>query len=115
MVVSTNLRLTFLDGNSFKSSVKFRCSIIHNNVIIFLQETWLMLDELTLPSTLCSAMDGLSVSAVDSTEQCLVGRPFGGLTIMWEIALAKCVRIKQYNDLRILGLPLHLFYFIFFI
>ena len=108
MSVSTNLRLTSLNCNSFKSSVEFICSLVHNNDIIFLQETWLMPDELTLPSTLCSAMDAHSISAVDTTEQILVGRPFGGLTIMWKKALAKNIRIKQYNDPRILGISVNL-------
>ena len=54
-----------------------------------------MPDELTLPSTLCSAMDAHSVSAVDTTEQILVDRRFGGLTFMWEKVLAKYARIKQ--------------------
>ena len=47
---------------------------------------------------------GIGTSAMDSGGSLLIGRPYGGVAVLWNKKLANCVQIQQYNDPRILGI-----------
>ena len=87
MSLNKNLHISSFNCNSFKSSVEFINSLMDCSDIAFLQETWLMPDELSLPSLVRSDVDAFSISSVDTSSRLLVGRPYGGLTIMWKRSL----------------------------
>ena len=73
--------------------------------IIFLQETWCMPHELGAFDTVNADFYSFSVSAVNDSE-ILIGRPHGGLSILWRKSLGSMCRIVTFDDARILGLRL---------
>ena len=68
--------------------------------IIFLQETWLTNDELSLLKCLHVDFYADGVSAMDTTSGILIGRPFGGIGILWR----KSIGAHKYNNNRIMGI-----------
>ena len=73
--------------------------------LIFLQETWLTPDNINLLSTVHADFCSHSITAVNLHEP-LIGRPHGGLSILWRRTLGLKCSIKIYDDPRILGLVL---------
>ena len=55
----------------------------------FLQETWLTHDELPLLRQIHADFDASGVSAMDTGDSILVGRPYGGVAILWRKQLGQ--------------------------
>ena len=64
--------------------------------------------ELSLPSLLHRDFEAFSTSSVDVISGLLEGRPYGGLSLMWNKGLSKFVTLRDYNDPRIMGLSLNI-------
>ena len=79
--------------------------ICHNYDLICLQETWLTPDNLNFLDTVSGDFCSHSISAV-CLDQPLIGRPHGGLSILWRRSLGLKCSIKLYEDPRILGINL---------
>ena len=92
---------------NYKTSTECPSSHFNETDVLALQETWLMPNELNLPSLLNDDVDAFSVSAMNISGSFHVGRPFVGVSFIWKNSIRKFVSIETYNDLRILGLSLY--------
>ena len=81
-------------------------SLCNTHDILVLQETWLASDELHALKTLHPLFDGKGITAMDSESGIMMGRPFGGLGIMWRKSISVSCKTICYNDPRIMGLEL---------
>ena len=89
------------------AGVASKLPIIHDlcssNDIILLQETWLTPANINVLNDVHSEYESHSVTAVNF-ETTLIGRPYGGLSILWRKTLGAKVSVKCYDDTRILGI-----------
>lgn len=72
--------------------------------LVALQETWLHPWQINLPSSLGEDICSFSVSSINVSDEIRVGRPFGGLTFIWQRSMSPIIKIRQYDCDRILGL-----------
>jgi exonuclease III len=99
-----NLRVTTLNCRGVKTSLPELHALCASSDVIFLQETWLAKSEITILKNLHADFyaDGLSSFADD---EILVGRPHGGLAVMWRKSIASSVSlIKLHDQQRLMGL-----------
>ena len=104
---NASLKINVVSFNcaGFKSSREYICnSMLSNMDIIALQETWLMPHEIMLPDALSEHFHSFSMSSVNVEDGLLRGRPYGGLSLLWNKRLSQIARIVQYDDDRLLGL-----------
>lgn len=73
---------------------------------MFLQETWLSKQELSNISSLHPDFYGRGVAAYDDSNGLLVGRPYGGLAILWRKTLGTICKVSDVGDERLLLLEL---------
>ena len=78
MVSAKILCIVSVNCNGCKSSSGFVSSLLNECDIAILQGTWLLLNELCLPSNLRFDCDAYSTSVVDLSNGILIGRPYGG-------------------------------------
>ena len=74
--------------------------------IVFLQETWLSEAELPLLSQISPDFYCKGLSAMDTRNGVLIGRPFGGIAILWRKTLGTSAALVLYGESRLLGLEL---------
>ena len=67
----------------FYSSRGALSSLLNSCDILLVQEHWLNNDNLSALGTLHNEFTSVGVSAMDSTQGILTGRPFGGVGIIW--------------------------------
>ena len=95
------------------SFVSFNCAGVKNKLpyiavlceqsdIIFLQETWLMPHETNALDNVHPDFNNYSISSVDAGSV-LVGRPYGGLTILYRKNLTVCGNVITFDDNRLVG------------
>ncbi len=78
-----DIRIASFNCHGFKSSQYEVAELCEKADILFLQETWLSSFELHMVNEVRADFTGKAWSAMDS--QCLtVGRPFGGLAVLWK-------------------------------
>ena len=105
-----------MDINSDLKIISFNCcgvinklpvikKICEENDIVLLQETWLMPYNVGILDSVHRDFSAYSTSAVDCT-QALIGRPYGGLSILWRKSLGSGVNIESFDDNRILGIDI---------
>lgn len=75
-------------------------------MIVALQETWLYEDGNRFLSKIHEKFNGVGVSAVNSTNKLVSGRPHGGIAFLWKKDLDVSVEVVQYDDSRIMGLKM---------
>ena len=68
---------------------------------VFIQEHWLLPNELHLLSAIHSDFFAFSHSSVDLSSDILVGRPFGGTAILYRKQLAHVIHTIPTHDPRI--------------
>jgi exonuclease III len=74
--------------------------------ILLLQEHWLLPHELFTLKTLHNDFYATASSAVDTSSGMLIGRPYGGVAILYRKSLASCIDVFKYDDERIIGITL---------
>ena len=74
------------------------------NDIIFLQETWLTFEELSMLKSVHADFYADGVTAMDTSSGLLLGRPFGGIAILWRKSIGDCMQIHKYNDSRVMAI-----------
>ena len=76
------------------------------NDIIVLQETWLTFEELPMLKSVHVDFYGDVVTAMvmDTSSGLLLGRPFGGIAILWRKSIGDCIQIHKYNDSRVMAI-----------
>ena len=77
--------------------------ICNDHDVLLLQETWLTPDNLEFLNGVHEDFTCHSISAVD-LGQPLVGRPFGGLSILWRKSLGIKATLKTFEHNRMLGI-----------
>ena len=92
--------------HGLKSSVQDIYELCSSYDIVFLQETWLLKDELHMLSTLHPECEGYGISSVDHEKGILAGRPYGGIGILWKKQIAPCVKICNLDDPRLLSIEI---------
>ena len=97
-----SLRVTSCNCRNLKSSIDNVRQLCDAHDIIFLQETWLTNDELSLLKCLRADFYADGVSAMDTTSGIHIGRPFGGIGILWRKSIA-CIQVHKYN-IRVMGI-----------
>jgi hypothetical protein len=85
-------RVSTFNCRSLKSSVTEICELCDSSDLVFLQEHWLLPFELGLLNNIHSNCFAVSKSAVDTTRDVLVGRPYDGTAILsseknWQLVL----------------------------
>ena len=104
-----NIRITSFNCKNVKTSLPDIHGLCDGSDIVFLQETWLAPSELDLLKSIHSDFYGIGVSSFGEDEY-LVGRPHGGLGILWRKSLGSSVKCSKFgvnnDEKRILGLTL---------
>ena len=100
-----SLRIVSFNCSGVKRNLGFIQMLCMRSDIVLLQETWLMPHELGLFDSIDGDFCSFSQSSVDDSSL-LVGRPYGGLSILWRRNLAQSSQIVGYDDDRMLALKL---------
>ena len=72
--------------------------------IVFLQEHWLYPADLPSLNNLHREFMSFGISSIDVTDSIMLGRPYGGVAVMWRKHLSSTVKPVSFNDDRIIGL-----------
>lgn len=87
---------------SAKSSIsEIRELCESHQFVFFLQETWLLPNELNFLSSIHSDFYAVGQSAVNISNDVLIGRPYGGTAVLYRKHLAPFVRLLDSHDSRI--------------
>lgn len=76
--------------------------------MLCLQETWLSDQELPYLANVHPDFYGRGVSAMDSSAGMLVGRPYGGVAILWRKSLGTKCTVTMYDDSRLISIDIFL-------
>ena len=88
MKMEGNLKITSFNCNGFKArNYDYITKVFNNCDILLLQETWLHNFEHNNFSKILPRCQFSAVSAMDETDVQRVGRPYGGVAILWNKAL----------------------------
>ena len=82
VILMDKLRFVSFNCNGAMKKFDIIADICKNSDIVFLQETWAMPHDLHLFDQIDKDFSCHALSSVDN-RQILVGRPHGGLTILW--------------------------------
>ena len=77
------LRIVSYNCRGIKSSLSVIHELCTNNDIVLLQETLLCSHNLHFINSIHSDFYAGGCTSVDSSERVIMGRPYGGLCIMW--------------------------------
>ena len=102
-----HLRICTFSCRSFKNSLLVIHGLCEHHDIVFLQEHWLLPNELRLLNNAHDKFQSYSLSAVDISVDILVGRPFGGTAILYRKSLADQISIIASDESRITGIQLN--------
>ena len=102
--MDNTLRITSFNCNGVKHKLPIINGMCNDSSIVFLQETWLCPNELYLLDSVHNEFDCFSLSSVNIQDEVLIGRPYGGISILWKKSLTLSCNIIQYEDDRLLGL-----------
>jgi exonuclease III len=97
-------RVTSFNCKNMKSSIDEIRELCAHCDILLLQETWLMEHDLPLLSQISNEFYCKGLTAMDTQNGVVVGRPFGGIAILWRKSLGPYVKPITYGDSRLLGL-----------
>ena len=82
--MATTLNVCSFNYKNIKTSITELNDLCTNHDFILLQETWLSRPELPMLSQINNAFTGYGLSSMDEELQILLGRPFGGIAILWK-------------------------------
>ena len=106
MIINTTITISTFNCKNVRSSwdeIKLLCKDCD---ILFLQETWLLETDLVILSQIDPDFYCKGLSSMDSQNKLHLGRPFGGLAVLWRKSLGACVNPVVYDDNRLLGAEL---------
>jgi len=102
------LRIHSYNCKNLKSSLNEIQEICDQSDILLLQETWLRNSELHLLNQIHPQFCGLGISAMNTESELHLGRPHGGVAIIWRKHLSEYIFPVNYNDTRLQGIELAL-------
>ena len=91
---------------SVKSSLPEVSNLCCKHDFVFLQEHWLLPNELDLLNNIHPDFHSHGLSAVDISHDILVGRPYGGTAILYRKCLADKIRLLDSHESRINGIQI---------
>lgn len=97
-------RVSSYNCKSFKRNIGGIVKLCDVSDIVFIQEHWLFPSDLSLLNNVHSDYMAYGISSIDPTDGLLLGRPFGGVAVLWRNNLAPFVKPITYADDRIIGL-----------
>ena len=92
------LRINSYNCRSIKSSLHSIRTICDTSDVVFLQETWLAKFDLSFLHTVHVDFIGYGVSAFNSNDSLLSGRPYGGIAILFRKALQDRVQVRTVSE-----------------
>ena len=101
--MSDSFRLVSYNCSGIKSKVPFVRSLCDQVDMVFLQETWLLPHETNILDVVHPEFNNYSISAVNTEQSILVGRPYGGISILYRKHLTLCGNIINFDDNRLQG------------
>ena len=101
----TKLHIASFNCKNVKSSLPELYALCNMSDLVLLQETWLSHSEVNLLQNLHDEFYADAISSFRD-DALLVGRPHGGLAILWRKKLAHHLKVEKYDDPRILGINL---------
>ena len=106
--MANKFKITSFNCNGIKSKLPIITKLCETASVVFLQETWLCPNELNLLDNVHNQFNSFSLSSVNIQDNVLVGRPYGGISILWHKSYAPCSNIIQYDDDRLMGFSITL-------
>ena len=100
--ISTSFSFVSFNCYGVKNKIPYINMLCEQSDIIFLQETWLMPHETNFLDHVHSDFNNFSMSSVDAGSL-LIGRPYGGLSILYKKSLTINGNILTFDDERLLG------------
>ena len=79
-----------------KNKIPVIAKFCKNADIIFLQETWLLPTDLDILNNVDKDFHSFSLSSVDTGDRILIGRPYGGVSILWKRDLSPVCRDSKF-------------------
>ena len=101
------IRVSSYNCKSLKRNVSGISKTCDVSDIVFLQEHWLFPEELPLLNNVHRDFTGFGSSSIDPSAGVVMGRPFGGVGVLWKNALASYLKLISFDD-GIVGLECYL-------
>lgn len=98
--MASQLKICSFNCRSIKSSIGEIFRLCESHDIVLLQEHWLLPFELNLLSSIHPDFYGFGTSAVDTSVDVLIGRPYGGTGILYRKHLAHAITVITTDDCR---------------
>ena len=102
------LRVSSYNCKSLKRNVDGIRKLCDVSDVLFLQEHWLFPHDLAILNVVHNEFTAFGCSSIDSSDRVILGRPFGGVAVLWRSKLAPLVRPVSFDDDRIIGLECNL-------
>ena len=102
----SDLRMVSFNCKSIKNSICDVIKLCDNNDIIFIQEHWLPLQDLSYLGNIHKDFTFIASSPVDLSNGILTGRPYGGLAVLYNKNLMSCIKLIDDSDKRLLFIDL---------
>ena len=98
------IRVSSYNCKSLKRNTGGIAQLCNSSDIVFLQEHWLFPSDLPLINNIHADFVSYGVSSIDPSVGLIVGRPYGGVAVLWRNSLASFVKPLSFDDDRIIGL-----------
>ena len=82
--MTAKLRICTFNCRSVKSSISEVKQLCNRHDVVLLQEHWLLPHDLNTLNDIHSEFLSVGLSAVDTSKDILVGRPYGGTAILYK-------------------------------
>ena len=108
LLYTVMLRISSYNCQSSKRNIGGISKLCNVSDIVFIQEHWLFPSDLPILNNIHHEFMSYGISSIDPSDGLLLGRPYGGVAVMWKNKLASHVKPISYDDDRIVGLECHL-------
>ena len=93
-------------ANWFRNGSLFAGLLCEQFDVIILQELWLSSEDVSLLRSIHKAFEAYAVSVMNDQLGIQVGRPFGGIGVLWRKSISHACTICDLQDNRLLGITL---------
>ena len=100
------MKIVTFNCHGFKSSVYDILLLCEQFDVIILQELWLSNEDISLLRSIHKAFEAYAVSAMNDQLGIQVGRPFGGIGVLWRKSISHAYTICDLQDNRLLGIDI---------
>ena len=103
----TAIKIASYNCKNVKTSLTDISKLCEDHDVILLQETWLFEHDLCILSKMSNDFYAKGISSMNSNDGLILGRPHGGLCVMWKKTLGNsCKPISYKDESRIMALEL---------